>query len=32
MNTDGRFLINTVLNTTLTPIAKIDHWNPEAKK
>ena len=29
---DGRFLIDTVLDSTATPITIIQHWNPQAKK
>lgn len=29
---DGRFLINTVLDTAAGPIRLIQDWNPEAKK
>ena len=30
---DGRFLINTVLDDTVTtPITLIQNWNPDAKK
>ncbi len=29
---DGRFLINTVLDTAAAPITLIQNWNPEAKK
>ncbi len=29
---DGRFLINTVLDSEAAPITLIQNWNPEAKK
>jgi len=29
---DGRFLINTELNNTTTPITLLMNWNPAAKK
>jgi serine/threonine protein kinase/Tol biopolymer transport system component len=29
---DGRFLINTVLDTAAAPITLLQNWNPEAKK
>jgi hypothetical protein len=29
---DGRFLINTVLDSTAAPITPILSWNPDAKK
>jgi Tol biopolymer transport system component len=29
---DGRFLINTVLNSAAAPITLIQNWNPEAKQ
>ena len=29
---DGRFLINTVLDSAAPPITLIQNWNPEAKK
>ena len=28
---DGRFLINTVLDSASAPITLIQHWNPEAR-
>jgi len=29
---DGRFLINTVLDSAAAPIRLLMNWNPEAKK
>jgi hypothetical protein len=29
---DGRFLINTVLDETSSPITLIQYWQPEEKK
>ncbi len=29
---DGRFLINTVLDSAAAPITLLQNWNPEAKK
>ena len=29
---DGRFLINTVLDSAAAPITLIQNWNPEANK
>jgi hypothetical protein len=29
---DGRFLINRVLDTAISPITLIQNWNPEATK
>ena len=29
---DGRFLINTVIDSAVAPITLIQNWNPEAKK
>ena len=29
---DGRFLINTVLDSADAPIALIQNWNPDTKK
>ena len=29
---DGRFLINTVLDSAAAPITLIQNWQPEAKK
>ena len=29
---DGRFLINTELDSAAAPITLIQNWNPEAKK
>ena len=31
VTSDGRFLINTVLDEAAAPITLIQHWNPEAK-
>ena len=32
MTRDGRFLINTDLDSTAAPITLLQHWQPEAKK
>jgi hypothetical protein len=32
VSSDGRFLINTVLDDAAAPITLIQNWNPEAKK
>jgi Tol biopolymer transport system component len=32
VSADGRFLINTVLEDTASPITLLQNWNPEAKK
>ena len=29
---DGRFLINTVVESAAAPITLIQHWNPDAKQ
>lgn len=29
---DGRFLINTVLESAAAPVMLLQNWNPEAKK
>jgi hypothetical protein len=29
---DGRFLINTVLDSAAAPITLLQNWNPEAKR
>jgi hypothetical protein len=32
VSSDGRFLINTVLDDAVAPITLIQNWNPEATK
>ncbi len=32
LSSDGRFLINTVLDEAAAPITLIQNWNPEAKR